>query len=284
MHKIITAAISVFCALFFLNCTTSQKLLIVQDYQIGTAKIKQDTVIKIILITDLHSEVYEHEDQPIINKINAVNPDLIMLAGDIVDDKTPIAGAALFLSLIKDIAPIYYVTGNHEYYSNKIPQIIEMLQSFGVHILSDNFVQIQINGNDIILAGIEDPAIKKYYNKSYTTENIKTMLAGISTLTDSKYAILLIHRPEISLTYKNNFDLLLSGHAHGGQIRTKVFKNGLYAPGQGFFPKYTGGLYNLDDDNQAATLIVSAGLSTKRPRFSRKGNPPEIVLIRIYGF
>jgi predicted MPP superfamily phosphohydrolase len=208
-----------------------------------------------------------------------------MLVGDIVDDKSPMSGAVLFLSLIKDIAPIYYVTGNHEYYTYNVPGILEMLQSFGVHILSDNFAELKIKGNNIIIAGIDDlssmsaKGIEKYYGKTYTKNNIENML----TAAGDAYTILLIHRPESALPYKNNFDLMLSGHAHGGQIRSKLFKNGLYAPGQGFFPEYTGGLYilNSGESIKSAKFIVSAGLSTKRPNFPRIKNPPEVVFITI---
>lgn len=146
-----------------------------------------------------------------------------------------------------------------------------------VKILSDDFVRLKINGNDIILAGVDDIDKRHFEDKKYDgmeAAKIFNPLTGMNI-----YKILLIHRPERAKNYSGfKFDLALAGHAHGGQWRfPKLFSNGLYAPGQGLFPALTGGIYELD----GTTLIVSVGLTTRHPLIPRINNPPEIVVVRI---
>jgi predicted MPP superfamily phosphohydrolase len=198
---------------------------------------------------------------------------LIILAGDIFDDAIPTTGAKLLLSGIYDIAPVYFVTGNHEYWDNNIRTIREELISYGVIILSDNYVKITVNNNEIILAGIEDHHKTLYetpeYNQNESMEKAFRELDAISL-----YKILTAHRPEnIEMYKKYSFDLILSGHTHGGQVRLP-FINGLYAPNQGLFPKYAGGMYTHGN----VTHIISRGLSINS-RLPRIFNPPELVII-----
>ena len=95
-------------------------------------------------------------------------------------------------------------------------------------------------------------------------------------------AVLLAHRPEYIADYAGyGFDLVCSGHAHGGQWIVPGLGNGLYAVGQGFFPKYAGGLYELEADGRKTSFVVSRGLSYQKPAFPRFGNPPELPLVKL---
>jgi predicted MPP superfamily phosphohydrolase len=236
----------------------------------------KNTNIKIVLISDLHSTIFGKDQSPLIEKIKKINPDLILLTGDIFDDIVPMTGSKLLLNGISGTAPIYYVTDNHEYWSYNMQEIKNELIINGVKILSDSYEKININGNEIILAGIEDPHKKYYeapeYDQNTIMEETFRELDGIRA-----YKILMAHRPEkIDVYCKYSFDLVVSGHTHCGQVRIPYIMNGLYAPNQGFFPKYSGGLYRHEN----LTLIISRGLSVN-PKIPRIFNPPELVVIVI---
>ncbi|WDI37963.1 metallophosphoesterase [Entomospira culicis] len=189
----------------------------------------------------------------------------------------PEAGAHLFFQGIKEIAPAYYVTGNHEYWSGEIDRLREMVTSYGVTILSDNYEIIRVHGQEILLAGVEDPAKRRYEMPLY--DYVGSMERAFSPLReDDTLKILLAHRPEWIETYLGYpFDLVISGHAHGGQVRIPLLaSNGLYAPNQGLFPSYTGGRY----EHGAVVHIVSRGLAVYKER-PRIYNRPELVVIKI---
>ena len=247
-----------------------------QTYTINTPLLEEQSVIKIVLISDLHSTIFGKDQSVLIDMIKETEPDLIFLTGDIIDDVVPVTGTRLLLSGISGIAPIYYVTGNHEYWSHNIQEIREELVSYGVIILSDSYVKIKINNNEIIIAGIDDPDKKDYetpaYNQDDSMEEAFRELDNVLV-----FKILLAHRPERIENYKRySFDLVLSGHAHGGQVRLPPLINGLYAPHQGLFPKYAGGIYTHGNLKH----IVSRGLSIN-PKLPRIFNPPELVVVII---
>ncbi len=252
--------------------------LIVRKYTIKTDKVSNDQSIKIVLITDLHSHLYGKDQQKITKKIVDQKPDFIALAGDILDDEAPIHGTEVFLKAIKDIAPIYYVTGNHEMWTREVSKVKNLFKSYGVIVLENNYEEVNINGIELILAGAEDPDIIRFERpNSNWYEEVEDGLLGI----DNKqgYKILLSHRPELVDFYKTlDFDMVLSGHAHGGQVRIPFILNGLYAPHQGFFPKYAGGVY----EHENFTHIVSRGASFNL-LLPRIFNPPEVVSITIKG-
>ena len=246
-----------------------------KTYQVKTTLLKEQKSIRIVLISDLHSTIYGKDQSILINKVKDNNPDLIVLSGDIFDDVVPMTGTQLFLSGISGIAPVFYVTGNHEYWSHNIQSIRDELASYGVIILSDTYTIIEINDIKIVLAGIEDPDKKNYETADYNQKD--SMEKAFRELDEIKlYKILIAHRPELIENYKlYSFDLVLSGHTHGGQVRLPLV-NGLYAPDQGLFPKYAGGIYTHGN----LTHIISRGLSIN-PRLPRIFNPPELVIVII---
>jgi len=255
---------------------TSCTSISTKTYQVETPLLEERNNIKIILISDLHSTIHGKDQCILINKVKDINPDLIVLTGDIIDDVAPIIGTQLFLAGISGIAPIFYVTGNHEYMSRNIQKIRKELASFGVIILSDAYTTIVLKNTEIVIAGIEDPYKKKFetprYNQNESMERVFRELDKIQL-----YKILIAHRPEkIEIYKKYSFDLILSGHAHGGQVIIPNVLNGLYAPNQGFFPKYAGGIYTHGN----VTHIISRGLSIT-PLLPRIFNPPELVVIVI---
>jgi len=256
--------------------TVSCTSISTQAYTINTPLLEEQSVIKIVLISDLHSTIFGENQSVLIDMIKEIEPDLIFLSGDIIDDVVPITGTRLLLSGIYGMAPIYYVTGNHEYWSHNIQEIREELVSWGVIILSDSYVKITVKNNEIIIAGIDDPD-KEYYETPTYDQN-ESMEEAFRELDNVPlYKILIAHRPERIESYKKySFDLVLSGHAHGGQVRLPPLINGLYAPHQGLFPKYAGGIYTHGNLKH----IVSRGLSIT-PGLPRIFNPPELVVVII---
>jgi predicted MPP superfamily phosphohydrolase len=240
----------------------------------GEADKVESICIKIVLIADLHNDIYGTDQAVLIQKIKSVEPDLIFLAGDIVDDKQPIEGTRLLLEGIEGFAPTFYVTGNHEYMSRRysIKTIRQEIQAYGVTILSDSYTKINIKGKELLIAGVEDPFKKKYEDKTYDYK--KAALKFLELDEEADYTILISHRPETIRLYPY-FDLVVSGHAHGGQVIIPKLLNGLYAPHQGFFPRYAGGRYQ----HGKQVHIVSRGLTVMRPRLPRIYNPPELVVI-----
>ena len=268
--------ISAFSLILIVFLTTSCKTISTETYKTETPLLKEQSSIKIALISDLHSSIFGKDQIILIDRIKDINPDFIVLSGDIFDDAISMTGTQLLLKGIYGISPIYYVTGNHEYMSYNMPAFRDELGSYGVIILSDNYIITEINNNKIVIAGIEDPYKRIYetpgYNQNASMESAFRELDEISL-----YKILIAHRPELIENYKKySFDLVLSGHTHGGQVRIPFILNGLYAPGQGIFPKYAGGIYTHGN----LTHIISRGLSVN-PEIPRIFNPPELVIVII---
>ena len=264
---LLLACILVIIALFAFN--TKMKI---QHYSLESEKLTAP--VRIVLITDLHSCSYGKGQRELIDAIHAQKPDIILLGGDICDDKLPHRNTELVLRAIADKYPCYYVTGNHEYWSREIEKILKIFQSYNVPVLEGSFDTLDVRGQKLNICGISDPDILKYTDKNYSiTEQLKDAAVASE---NGNYTILLAHRPELIDSYLNyDFDLILAGHAHGGQWRLPGIINGLFAPNQGFFPRYAGGKYRFDD----SYMIVSRGLARESTRIPRIFNRPELVVI-----
>ncbi len=252
--------------------------LVVNTHKITTNKLHKKDSIRIVLITDLHSHIYGKNQSKLVSLIKKQKPDIIALVGDIADDVAPIEGTKQLLIGIKGLAPTYYVSGNHEYWSNDIKNIKALFNKYNVNVLENTYQNISIRNSDLIICGVDDPEVMRYEN---TNSNYREEIYNsfIELKDKPQYKILLAHRPELIELYKeSDFDLVLSGHAHGGQVRIPFILNGLLAPNQGWFPKYAGGKYKHD----SLIHIVSRGLSFN-PRLPRIFNPPELVVIDVEG-
>lgn len=174
---------------------------------------------------------------------------------------------------IKDLAPIYYVTGNHEWWSGDVEGKIAVLESYGVNVLRGDSQELQINGTTVLLSGVDDPVIGQYDTHGTTMEEQLNRFSNQEK--GDHFSVLLAHRPERITSYLDlDYDLVVSGHAHGGQVRIPFLLKGLYAPNQGFFPKHTSGIIQYGKTNH----VISRGLSFNF-KLPRVFNPPEIVLI-----
>lgn len=266
--------IGVLLVVLIVSIAALDQRLIVRTYFIEADSIDQE--IRLALITDLHSCLYGVDQADLNSAIDAQSPDLILLGGDICDDCIPHDNTELLLKSIAHRYPCYYVTGNHEYWTYDIETVLALFQHYGVTVLDGSFDVAEIGTQKINICGISDPErIAQRPDIVVVTEQLDALDTAIE---NDYFSVLLSHRPELIGTYLDyDYDLILSGHAHGGQWRLPGLINGLLAPNQGFFPEYAGGQYNFDN----TTFIVSRGLATVSTRVPRVFNRPELVMISI---
>lgn len=228
-------------------------------------------------VSDLHNAVFGENNAELLQILSECKPNIIVATGDLVDaEHTDIDVALDFAKEAAQIAGTYYVTGNHEGSLSQYDELKTGLESMGVVVLEDASMQLEYNGEKVTLIGLSDPSFTLKGNMlGEVPAMVDTKLRGLIGDKDD-YTILLSHRPELFETYVNcGVDLVLSGHAHGGQFRLP-FIGGLVAPNQGLFPKYDAGLYTKGDTN----MIVCRGLGNSIIPI-RFNNRPEIVLLEL---
>lgn len=231
---------------------------------------------RIAHVSDLHNAEMGNGNEKLLTMLREAEPDIIAITGDLIDSRnTDIAVALAFAEEAVQIAPCYYVTGNHEARISEFEKLKAGLESAGVTVLENERLEIELSGEFITLLGVDDPSFKADYLFGDAAAVISTRLAELTTAEDG-FSVLLSHRPELFDTYvESGVDLVFSGHAHGGQFRLP-FVGGLVAPNQGFFPEYDSGLYIKGNTN----MIVSRGIGNSLLPF-RFNNRPEVILIEL---
>ena len=249
----------------------NEKMLL-RTYKVASEKIK--TPVKIAHISDLHSSKYGKNCVELVRAVKEISPDVIAFTGDILDNRAPNGECFRFLRKISSLYPCYYVSGNHEVYTHLVDEIKAELVSYGIRVLEGENETVSIGEQNIVIGGIDDP-IESPDGQGRLWEDQLTDCG--SALDGSDFSILLTHRPELVSYYgETPYDLVLCGHAHGGQMIVPNLINGIYAPHQGLFPKYAGGEYVMANGGK---MIVSRGLSKYvRPRIF---NRPELVLVTL---
>ena len=256
---------AVILLLFALIITGLDSRLKTVTYEIVTDELKAP--VRLAVLTDLHSCAYGEGQAELLRAVTAEQPDAILMAGDIVDDVMPEENAWIMVSALAEVYPCYYVTGNHEWWSGEAERICDDMEAVGVTVLQGACETIAVNENDTTVCGVDDPDSGMYENQ--------LELVGEKVRADG-FHILLSHRPERIEDYlEYPFDLILSGHAHGGQWRMPGIINGLYAPNQGLFPRYAGGRYDFD----STVFLVSRGLARESTKIPRVFNRPELVVV-----
>ncbi len=265
MLKSALLAVMLYIFLIFEN-----KKITVSNYTVNAQKAGREyNGFKIVQISDLQNESFGKRNKRLINTIKRLKPDMIAVTGDIVDcHRTDVNCALRFAHEISQICPSYYVCGNHEGVLGNYKKLSADLQKAGLKVLNNESVYFD-RIHKIRVTGLTDPYL----------EYIKDMGAFLKEEMDrdaDAFNIVLSHRPQfIDIYSKSRCDLVLSGHAHGGQIRFP-FIGGLFAPDQGLFPKYTSGVHNLGKTK----LIISRGLGNSVfPQ--RLFNRPEVVCVNL---
>lgn len=263
----------------------SLPVLTTKHYRIRTNKLSAP--IRLVQIADLHACQFGKEQKSLLRTIHKLSPDIICLTGDHFDDRvTENLPAKKLIQVLSHQYPIFFVEGNHELYCHDREKNLHFLRTHKVTILNGNQVKWSKGDQTITICGVSDPILedgnRMAKQKAENTHDERPFAQRLAHAADNPegYMILLSHRPERNAEYREHpFDLVLSGHAHGGQWRIPFLLNGTFAPHQGWFPRRAGGIYR---DTPGQIHIVSRGLSTllKVPRLF---NPPELVCIDIIG-
>ena len=267
----LTAAVALGAYIYYGNTA-----LTVSRYDISSEKIPPGfDGFCIVQVSDLHNSGNSLMTESLIRKTKEAKPDIIVLTGDMIDSYfTNIPAAISVIRRLNEIAPVYYVIGNHEARTGQSGSFINQMHEMGISILSDSYSVIRVDDDEIVIAGINDPRRVNIDGKGDDAAIAEKALSGLD-YDRELYTVLLSHRPELIKTYASfGIDLAFTGHAHGGLIRLPLI-GGLYAPNQGLFPGYTGGIYKAAD----TTLILSRGVGNSRDSFRINDNPELVVAV-----
>lgn len=254
-------------AAVFVFCGWQNNMLTISRYSYVSAEISEEfDGFKIVQISDLHNKRFGKNQRRLLKKTADLEPDIIVITGDIVDSNhTDIDKALEFAEGAAEIAPTYYITGNHEHWleDDEFESLLAGLRESGVKILDDERTDVEKDGGHFSLIGIDDLSLGRN-----TLNNMN--------LNANEFNVLLAHEPQYIAKYSvANVDLALTGHAHGGQFRLP-FIGGVVAPDQGFFPEYTEGSHT----SGGMTMIISRGLGNSVIPV-RLFNFPEIVSVEL---
>ena len=249
-------------------CLYQNKHLVITTYTYESEKLGADLDgYRIVQISDLHNAEFGKENKKLLETIRSCSPDIIIITGDLVDSNhTNVERAVAFVKEAVKIAPVYYVTGNHEYWldPSENEQMMQGILAAGAYDLDDEAVRIEKGDSSFLLVGLDDQHL--------SDETLKNLLQEQK----NELSIVFAHEPQYLQNYANaEADLVLTGHAHGGQIRLP-FVGGIVAPDQGFLPEYTSGQYNSADTE----MIVSRGLGNSIIPV-RLFNYPEVVCVEL---
>ena len=249
----------------------------INEYKIMSDKIPEAfSGFRIAQVSDLHNAEFGEDNEKLITMLSQTDPDIIVITGDLIDSRrTDVEIALKFAQQAVRIAPVYYVSGNHEARVMEYEELKKSLMDAGVTVLDNQKVEISREGENITLMGIDDPSFQESYLFGDAEGVAKQAISDLKGESDG-YTILLSHRPELFDVYVDaGIDLVFSGHAHGGQFRLP-FIGGLVAPNQGFFPKYDAGQFAEEN----TTILVSRGVGNSIIPI-RFNNRPEIVVVQL---
>lgn len=258
---VLSCAAGIALVIFF--CWFSNSKFTVTKYSVRSEKAPQKG-LKIVHLSDLHAKRFGKNNQKLIAAVAAQHPDFIAFTGDIIHlYRKPDEQVALSLiaGLVR-IAPVYYVSGNHEMRYRNYRAFSRQLKEAGAVVLENRTVET----DGIVIAGLGCAHLKN------------STVFRITPQTD-KFKLLLAHEPHLIARYaRAGYDLVLCGHAHGGQWRIPFTGQGFYAPGQGLFPQLTSGEHMCG----GTRMIISRGLGNSECPL-RLFNRPEVVVIQIEG-
>ena len=225
---------------------------------------------RIAHLSDIHANTFGKGDARLLTKLREEDPHLIVVTGDLIDENGQIPSVTALCGELLRIAPVYYVSGNHEWGTDEAYQLFDALEEIGVIVLRNTYVRLTVGVESIVLAGVDD------VNGPYDMKTPDVLMEEIRAAEGDAFTVLLAHRPEFFEQYAAlGFDLVLSGHVHGGMLRLPVL-GGFIAPGRDFFPKYDLGKFEYG----GATLILSGGLAGVG-HFPRIFNPYDVPVITL---
>ena len=254
--------------LALLNRGTKTRI-VTRYYEIADARIHDE--VRIAIVCDLHGAQYGKKQSDLLASLEQASPTVVLLLGDIYDQDGIDPHAVELIDALSGRFTCYFVPGNHEYKSGELNMIRDLLREANIPNIAGEAVTVSVNKTQVQFFGIDD-------GRGGKAKQLWQIANAATQRRDDIYSILAIHVPNGVESYLHDgFDLMLSGHTHGGQIILPHVLNGLYAPGQGFFPKYGGGRYDFGSQ----TLIISRGLAKKPLWLPRFGNPPELAIVTL---
>lgn len=272
MIIVILAALVITFIIYGMWCNQALEL---NRYEIGSSELPTEfDRFKIAHVSDVHNTEIGRNNETLIGMLEDAQPDIIAITGDLIDSRSTDINVALdFAKDAVQIAPCYYVTGNHEQRIEEYSGLKTAMQEAGVTILDNKKIRIEQEGTYITIAGVDDPM---FTMDPTTEEPHMVMEEALKEILDARdgYTVLLSHRPELMNTYvQSAVDLVLAGHAHGGQINIPLI-GGVVSPGEGLFPKYYEGIHK-----EAGTqMVVSRGIGNSLFPL-RINNRPEVGLV-----
>lgn len=230
---------------------------------------------RIVQVSDLHNTEFGKDNRRLLEKVKSAEPDIIVLTGDLLDSyHTDVEVAADFARAAVQIAPTYFVTGNHESRIGDYVLLKAQLETAGIPVLENEKLTLEQGEDTVTLLGVNDPCFTPGWTEEKAGAIIAENLAALGS--DAGYRILLAHKPQHMPQYvESGVDLVFAGHMHGGQFRVP-FLGGLYTPSQGLFPDYDAGVWTEGD----TTMIVSRGLGNSAFPL-RLNNPPDLVVAEL---
>ena len=276
--RIVTVSVGALLILLILWILWGNRALTVSMYSVTSQKLPVSyDGFRVAHISDLHNAQMGQDNEKLLSVLSDAEPDMIAITGDLIDSRRTDMDTALdFVKEAVKIAPCYYVSGNHEARIDGFESFKASLNALGVTVLDNECISLKHLDEEISLIGVEDPSFQTDYLFGDSAAIMDQMLQSIVPDTNS-FLLLLSHRPELYPVYVDHgIDLVLSGHAHGGQFRLP-FVGGLYAPNQGFFPEYYAGQYS----DGSTSMIVSRGIGNSILPI-RINNRPEVIIIELH--
>ncbi|MCL2866869.1 MAG: metallophosphoesterase [Clostridia bacterium] len=244
-------------------------------YRVILPNMKGTRPVRLLLLADLHGKRWGKGQRFLLNAARAQQPDAVVLAGDMTEAGHSYQPVIELARGLTSIAPVFFVAGNHDLLTFDCDAFTHALEKESVVSLRDQSIPLRVRDETITLSGLDDPFIAFIREWEDTDANYEERLREVSAADGPSPRVLITHRPEYAVLYaRAGYHLALCGHTHGGQVRLPPPLRGLYASGQGFFPRYAAGEYRVNGMH----MIISRGLhqSVTRPRFF---NRPEVVAV-----
>lgn len=247
----------------------------------------QGTDLRVVVLADLHDSSFGEDNELLVRQVLAAQPDLILMAGDMVDSGlVDCQGLLSLVSYLSEQCPVYYGLGNHEFeYMESHPELPQQLAQAGAVVLEEDYVDITVRGQDVRVGGMYAYGFFPVLEEELLAipQDRKETYVFLQEFQDTEACKLLIcHRPD-SFIFNNagtlwDVDLVVSGHVHGGQVVVPLL-GGLWAPDQGWWPDYVEGLHRCGQ----VWVAITTGLGSQRETLPRFNNPPEILVLDING-
>ncbi len=247
----------------------SNTRIVTEEFPVSGSKIPAAfSGFRIVQLSDLHGKSFGKNNERLVSAVKSAKPDIIVITGDLIEDGKKGDWARTLFQSLTPIAPVYYVTGNHEWASGGLVELLKIIDECGVTALRNDYIALTRDNDTIILAGVDDP------NGFADQKTPQQLFSEIRSKHKDKYTLLLAHRNTLLDTYASiGADLVLTGHSHGGIIRLP-FVGGVLSTDRSFFPKYDAGFFIRDK----TVMFVSRGLGPFR-RIPRFLNNPQIAVI-----